>query len=233
VQNTANVNDIRDRVQSVLERIERACSRSGRSVEDVTLIAVTKTAPAPSVAQALAAGVRHIGENRVQEARDKFPSLTLPFVGHLIGRLQTNKAKYVPQLFDWVHSLDRVALANELGRRSIAAGRTLNCLLQVNVTGEESKQGVSLEELPALAEAACQVDGVRVRGLMTMAAYGASEAELRTTFSSLRKAADSLADRGLPNVEMEHLSMGMSGDFEVAIEEGATLVRVGSAIFGP
>ena len=233
MQNTANVSVIRDRIQSVLERIERACERSGRRSRDVTLVVVTKTVPPERIAEALEAGARDIGENRVQEARDKFPQLALPFTGHLIGRLQTNKAKYVPHLFEWVHSVDRVELARELGRRCLAAGRTLNCLLQVNVTGEETKQGVFPDGLAALAEAAAEVEGIRVRGLMTMAALGPPEAELRKTFSSLRRLAEELAERKLPNVEMEHLSMGMSGDFEIAVEEGATMVRVGSAIFGP
>lgn len=233
MQNTANVSVIKDRIESVLERIERACSRTGRSARDVTLVVVTKSTPPARVAEALAAGARDIGENRVQEARDKFPQLAPPFVGHLIGRLQTNKARYVPRLFDWVHSLDRIELAKELGRRSAAAGKTLNCLLQVNVTGEESKQGVRPQDLPALAEAVAKVDGIRIKGLMTMAAYGAAEAELRKAFSTLREAAESLGQRKFPNVDMEHLSMGMSGDFEIAVEEGATMVRVGSAIFGP
>lgn len=233
MQNTANVSDLRVRIQDVLDRIERACARSGRSARDVSLIAVTKTVPTAAISAALAAGVRHIGENRVQEARDKFPALDAPYVGHLIGRLQTNKVRYVPHLFEWVHSVDRIPLAEALGRRFEAESRTVNCLLQVNVTGEESKQGVALAELRSLAEAVGRVQGIRVKGLMTMAAYGASESELRRTFASLRAAARSLSAEGLPNVDMEHLSMGMSGDFEIAVEEGATMVRVGSAIFGP
>jgi len=233
VQNTASVNGIRDRVRSVLERIASACARCNRPVRDVTLIAVTKTVPAEGVVEALAAGLRDIGENRVQEAREKFPLIAEPFTGHLIGRLQTNKARFVPGLFDWVHSLDRVELAEVLSKRALLEGKVLNCLLQVNVTGEATKQGVPLSELPKLAEAVAAFPGIRVKGLMTIAALGAPEGELRRTFASLREASEELKARALPGVEMQHLSMGMSGDFEIAIEEGATMVRVGSAIFGP
>src|SRR5690606_1796221 len=223
-----------DRLNEVHERIARACERAGRDPAEVTLVAVTKTVPPDRVSEAIRAGVRHIGENRVQEAREKFPLIEgAGVVRHLIGRLQTNKARYVPGLFDWVHSLDRLELAAELGKRAVKAGKILNCLIQVNVSGEPTKRGVPPGEALALAAAASQVEGVRVRGLMTIGPLTGDADAVRRAFAELRELAGKIAREGLPGVTMEHLSMGMSGDFEAAVEEGATMIRVGSAIFGP
>lgn len=234
MQNTRYVDLIAGRIEQVRSRIARACERAGRTSDEVILIAVTKTVPAETVKRAIDAGIRHVGENRVQEARDKLPLLgESACVNHLIGHLQTNKARYVPQLFHWFHALDSERLAAALGARCEAEGRTLNCLLQVNVSGEDTKFGVPKERLPALAEAVSAIGGIKIRGLMTIAPYGADERALRRTFGTLRNAAGALDAEGFPNVTMEHLSMGMSGDYEIAVEEGATMVRVGSAIFGP
>ncbi len=197
----------------------------------MTLVAVTKTVPLEVILEAVEAGVQHVGENRVQEAREKLPHLPSGVTRHLIGHLQTNKVRYVGDLFDVVHSIDRARIAVELGRRASAQGRRMPCLVQVNVAAESTKHGAELGEATALVREAGQVEGILVRGLMTMAPHAASESELRRVFSGLRELAAQVNEAGLPGVRVEHLSMGMSQDFEIAIEEGATMVRVGSAIF--
>lgn len=222
---------IRQRVERVRERIASASARSGRSVDDVTLVAVTKTVPLEAIHEAIEAGVTHVGENRVQEAREKFPHLPDGVTRHLIGHLQTNKARYVGELFDVIHSIDSSRIAAEVGRRASREGRRVDALIQVNVAAERDKYGVSVDEALALVEEAGQTAGITVRGLMTMAPHEASESELRRVFGGLRELAVKVNDAGFPGVRMEHLSMGMSQDFEIAVEEGATIVRVGSAIF--
>lgn len=220
------------RLAEVKKNVAEACQRVGRDPAEVTLIAVTKTIPVDVIEAAVAIGVDHIGENRVQEARQKFPQVPGGVVRHLIGHLQTNKARYVPGLFDWVHSLDRIELAQMLGKRAQAKGRTIDCLIQVNVSGEESKHGIAADRALELVAQAAEIEGLRVRGLMTIAPFTSDMGLVRSVFASLRGLKEEIEKAGVPGVSMEHLSMGMSNDYPVAIEEGATMVRVGSAIFG-
>jgi len=220
------------RVDAVRERIERACRRAGRPAGAVRLIAVTKNVGVDAVVQAIEAGVTDIGENRIQEARDKVPALPHEVTRHLIGSLQTNKARFVGDLFDWVHSIDRLKVAHELGRRLTAKDREIDALIQVNVAGEASKHGVPTARAVELVADVATVPGIRVRGLMTIAPLDADERLLRQVFGGLRDLAEEIRSARIAGVAMEHLSMGMSGDFEIAVEEGATMVRVGSAIFG-
>ncbi|MCI0546101.1 MAG: YggS family pyridoxal phosphate-dependent enzyme [Candidatus Rokubacteria bacterium] len=215
--------DIRANLEAVHERIGAACRRAGRRPDDVLLIAVSKTVEADRIRRAVEAGVRALGENRVQEAREKVAALGRLAAWHLVGSLQTNKAKDAAQIFDWIHSVDRVELARELDRRAEAAGRVLDVLLQVNTGEEPQKGGVAPAELKALADTAAGFRHLRVRGLMAIPPLAAAAAA-RPQFRRLRELRDQLG--------LEHLSMGMSADFEVAIEEGATMVRVGTAIFG-
>ena len=217
--------DIRANLQRVLERVARAAERAGRRADDVLLIAVSKTVEAERIAQALAAGVRALGENRVQEARAKIAELGRPAPWHLVGQLQTNKAKEAVDLFDVIHSLDRLDLARELDKRARGRGRPVEALVQVNVAGEGQKGGVAPDGLPALLDAVAGLGHVRVRGLMAIPPEAPDAEGARPWFRALRK----LGERH----GLAELSMGMSGDFEVAIEEGATLVRVGTAVFGP
>jgi pyridoxal phosphate enzyme (YggS family) len=211
--------DIRANLGRVQEAVARACARAGRSSDDVLLIAVSKTMDADRVRMAVVAGVAALGENRVQEAREKIEALGRPVPWHLIGGLQTNKARDAARLFDWIHSVDRLELAQELSRRAHAAERTLNILLQVNLGDEPQKGGVAPAETKRLGEAVA-----RVRGLMAIPPAAPTPELTRPHFRALRELRDSLG--------LEHLSMGMSADYEVAIEEGATMVRVGTAIFG-
>ncbi len=217
--------DLRANVERVREAIARACGRAGRSPDDVLLVAVSKTVEAERIRLAVAAGISALGENRVQEAREKIETLGRPVPWHLIGSLQTNKAKEAARLFDWIHSVDRVELARELSRRARALDRTLDILIQVNLGEEPQKAGVAPGELKALLDAMTGLESLRIRGLMAIPPAVETPEAARPFFRRLRELRDGAG--------LEHLSMGMSADFEVAIEEGATLVRVGTAIFGP
>jgi hypothetical protein len=217
--------DVKANLERVRERMARAAERAGRRAEDVLLVGVSKTVEVARIREAIEAGVPALGENRVQEARAKIAALGRPVPWHLVGALQTNKAKDAVALFDLVHSLDRVELARECDRRAAARGQALDVLVQINVAGEPTKGGVAPAELDALLEALASCTHLRVRGLMAMPPEAATAEDSRAWFRALAK----LAERH----GLRELSMGMSGDFEVAIEEGATIVRVGTAIFGP
>jgi PLP dependent protein len=217
--------DIRANLGRVQEAVARACARAGRSPDHVLLIAVSKTVDVERIRLAVAAGVAALGENRVQEAREKIEVLGRPVPWHLIGSLQTNKAKEAARLFDWIHSVDRLELARELSRRAHGAERALDILLQVNLGDEPQKGGVAPSEVKRVHEAVAALPGLRVRGLMTIPPATESPEGARPYFRRLRELREQLG--------LEHLSMGMSADFEVAVEEGATMVRVGTAIFGP
>ena len=216
--------DVTAGLQSVRERIARSCERVGRDPASVTLVAVSKGHPAATIAAAAEAGVRHFGENRIQEALPKIEEATgagVEATWHLVGHLQSNKAKAAASAFDVIHSVDSARL---LTRLDTAAPAPRDVLLQVNVAAEPQKQGIAPDEVEALVQAARAAGSLRLRGLMTIAPIAADPEEVRSVFRALKL----LAERhGLPA-----LSMGMTDDFEVAIEEGATLVRVGRAIFG-
>jgi len=215
--------DIRANLGRVQEAVVRACARAGRSPDHVLLIAVSKTMDAERVRLAVEAGVAALGENRVQEAKEKIELLGHPVPWHLIGSLQSNKARDAARLFDWIHSVDRLELAQELSRR-VSGERALNVLLQVNLGDEPQKGGVAPAECKRLSEAVATLPGLRVRGLMAIPPVAETAEATRPHFRRLRDLRDELG--------LEHCSMGMSADFEVAIEEGATMVRVGTAIFG-
>jgi hypothetical protein len=214
---------IRDGVDGVRARIAAACVRAGRSVDEVTLIAVTKVFPASYVEEAIAVGVTDIGENRVQEAREKKPEVAGKARWHLIGHLQTNKAKDAVRLFDVIQTVDSAALAEKIARAADAAQKRQEVLLQVNIGDETQKSGAARSEVESLAKAIAAMPSLQLRGLMAIPPVGTAE-EVRPYFRDLRALRDA--------VGVQHLSMGMSEDFETAVEEGATLVRVGRAIFG-
>jgi pyridoxal phosphate enzyme (YggS family) len=220
--------NLSDRLREVRETIERHRARAGWEHE-VRIVAVTKTHPAVAVRAAVAAGLRDVGENRVQEALAKQDELAGVAVDwHLIGTLQKNKARHAAGRFSLIHSVDRLDLAQELGRR-MPAGTRQPVLVQVNCSAEPQKGGAEPAELPALLEALGCTAGIEMRGLMTMAALDAAEPELRRTFASLRRLRDESKGRGH---QLPELSMGMSGDFAIAVEEGATMVRLGTVLFG-
>jgi hypothetical protein len=219
--------DLAERVAEVRGRIADAIVRGGHR-QEVTVVAVTKTHGPEAVHAAWAAGLRDVGENRVQEALGKMESVDVPVRWHLIGHLQRNKARLLGDIA-LVHSLDSSRLADALSEHGIARERPVDVLVQVNASGEGSKGGYAPEEIVAEAERLTTLVGVRVRGAMTMAPLGAEERVLRATFAGARQAQAVLREAGHPAGE---LSMGMSGDYEVAVEEGATLVRLGTVLFG-
>lgn len=227
---------IADNAAEIRERITRAATRVGRSAESITLMAVSKTVEPERIKEAYAAGLRMFGENRVQEFEGKSGALNelKEAQWHLIGHLQSNKARKAAELFHAVDSVDSLRLAEKLNQAAAEAGKKLTVLIEIKVGQEESKAGIPLDspELEALLRAAPQLANLQIRGLMTVPPFTEDPEGARPYFRLLRDLRDQIAARKLPNVEMDTLSMGMSHDFEVAIEEGSTCVRVGTAIFG-
>lgn len=214
------------------ERIARAAARAGSDPESIRLMAVSKTVEPERIRMALEAGITLLGENYVQEAREKIPSIGRATQWHMIGHLQTNKVKYVVNLFDWVHSVDRAELAQELNKRALQNDRRLNVLIEVNVSGEASKSGIAPQQAAGLARLISTLPGLNLQGLMTMPPYPDNPEDSRPYFVALRNLRDEIRKAAIPGISMDELSMGMTDDFEIAIEEGATIVRVGRAIFG-
>ena len=223
---------VAENLKAVMDRIAAAAKRAGRDPSSVRLVTVTKTVAPERIREAVAAGAAILGENRVQEAKEKIEALGSIASWHLIGRLQTNKAKYAVRLFDLIHSVDTIGLARELDKQAAKTGKVQDVLIEVSIAGEASKAGMAVREAPALVRGVASLRHVRVRGLMTMPPYSEDPDDSRPFFRVLRELAEAIAKENIPGVSMQELSMGMSGDFEVAVEEGATLVRVGTAIFG-
>ncbi len=225
---------IADNLQEVRRRIADAADRADRDPSEVNLVAVTKTRTLDEVRAAIDAGARDLGENYVQELAEKAEALADSDVRwHAIGHLQTNKVRTIADFIDLIHSVDSLRVAREIEKRAGAADRTVPVLLQVNVSGEESKFGVSPDEALELAPQIADMEHAALLGLMTMPPYCEDPEENRPYFVRLRELRDRLVDDGLARESMSHLSMGMTCDFETAVEEGATFVRVGTAIFGP
>jgi pyridoxal phosphate enzyme (YggS family) len=227
------VAEISENLARVRERIETAALRCGRDPLKVRLVVVSKTVVAERVRQAIEAGVKILGENYVQEAQKKIEVLGHNVAWHFIGHLQTNKAKAAVRLFDLIHSVDSVNLAQELNKQAQEQGKVLPVLLQVNLSGETTKFGTREKQISEIIEKLSAMEGLLVKGLMTMPPYFEDPEASRPYYVELRKLSESLAQQKLSRILIEELSMGMSNDFEVAVEEGATLVRIGTAIFGP
>jgi pyridoxal phosphate enzyme (YggS family) len=222
--------EIAKNLSLVRERIEHSASKVGRDPRVIRLVAVTKTATVERIRAAMAAGARIFGENYVQEARAKIEEIGKSGIQwHFIGHLQSNKAANAVRLFDLIHSVDSVTVARELDKRAAAAGKIVDCLIEVNLSQEASKFGISKERTPELAHAFKELKNISLQGLMTMPPYADDPEAARPHFIALRELREEIAGSGIP---LPELSMGMSTDFEVAIEEGATIVRVGRAIFG-
>lgn len=224
---------IKENLSRIQQYIDEAAGRVGRAGATVTLVAVTKTQPVENIQQVVDAGVLDLAENRVQELVTKFPLVEGDIRWHLIGSLQTNKVKQIIDKVYLIHSLDRWSLAEEIDQRAGQHGLVCRVLIQVNVSGELSKQGISPEEVPDFVRRAASLSGLSICGLMTMAPFFTEPEDTREVFRKLKDLAQSVANMNLPGVSMDCLSMGMSNDFQVAIEEGATMVRIGSDIFNP
>lgn len=223
---------LESRLRDVENRLEQACSRSGRRREDVRIIAVTKYVSTATTEAVVRAGVTHIGENRWPDAKAKWEALGDQAVFHYIGSLQTNKVKDVIGKFDYIHSLDRLSLAEAIQKRAQALDLTVSCLLQVNVSGELSKHGLEPGAVRPLLEELRRFDRIKPIGLMTMAPYESESEETRPVFRALRQLRDELNASSVLDEPLTELSMGMSNDFEVAVEEGATWVRLGTVLVG-
>ncbi len=228
----AMTENIRQNLEGVEERIQAACKRAGRSRGDVHLIAVSKTKPLAMIRQASELGIRDFGENWVQELTQKYAELGNAVTWHLIGHLQRNKVKYVIDKAAVIHSVDSVRLAQEIQKEAEKRDLCAKILIEINIGGEATKSGVAPEQTAALIEEIAGLSRVQIKGLMTVAPYEEDPEACRVYFKRMEKLRRQIEALGLPGVEMRELSMGMSGDFEVAIEEGATMIRVGSAIFG-
>ena len=223
---------INSNIATVLRRIEQACRRCGRDPETVNLIAVTKTVGSDRIKEAVQAGVMFIGENRVQEAWQKFDEVGKEVAWHMIGHLQTNKVRRVLKFADMVQSVDSLHLAKALHVESEKLNREIDVLIQVNTSDEESKFGLSPAQVADTVDEMSSFGRVKIRGLMTIGAFVPNPEQTRPSFRKLRELRDTIAARQIKGVEMQELSMGMTNDFEVAIEEGATMVRIGRSIFG-
>ncbi|WP_302417617.1 YggS family pyridoxal phosphate-dependent enzyme [Blautia marasmi] len=217
---------------TVEEKVKEACRRAGRNRDEVTLIAVSKTKPMSMIEELLPLGVVDFGENKVQELTAKEEALPSGIHWHMIGHLQRNKVKYIVDKACLIHSVDSLRLAETVSQEAEKKGVTANILIEVNVAGEDSKFGVSPDETAALAEAISKLPNIAVKGLMTIAPFVENAEENREVFRNLRKLSVDIEEKKFNNVTMAVLSMGMTGDYEVAIEEGATMVRVGTGIFG-
>jgi pyridoxal phosphate enzyme (YggS family) len=221
---------IKDNLLRVRERIERAAQKAGRDPKEIKLVAVSKTVEVARIKEAIEAGVSILGENYVQEAQEKIEALGRPVSWHFIGHLQSNKARYAVRLFDVIHCLDSIPLAEELNRRAEQGDRVIKVMIEVNLSKEATKFGTDEERVLNLAQRIQNLKQLILEGLMTMPPYFDSPEMSRPYYMALRELKEKMAKEGIP---MKELSMGMSNDFEIAIEEGATYVRVGTAIFGP
>jgi PLP dependent protein len=219
---------IAENIARLRERIYNQAVKAGRNPDDVTLVAVSKNVDSDRIKEAREAGITDFGENYVQEAREKIPRVGEGVVWHMIGRLQTNKVKYVVPLFHLIHSVDSLRLAEEISSQALKCDKTMEILIQVNIGCEKAKAGVNPEGLPQLLEAVSSLKGIGVKGLMGMPPYDSDPEKARPFFKSLRELRDKLPD----SRSLTHLSMGMSADFEAAIDEGATILRIGTALFG-
>lgn len=223
---------LKDRLEEVEERIQEACRRAGRDRSEVTLIAVSKTKPAEVLKEAYDLGIRVFGENKVQELTEKYEVLPKDIRWHMIGHLQTNKVKYIADKVELIHSVDSLKLAETIDKEAAKRNRTIDILVEVNVAEEESKFGLKVEEVIPFIEKVAGFSHINVRGLMTIAPFVENPENNRSVFADLRKLSVDITEKNIDNVNVSILSMGMTNDYEVAIEEGATMVRVGTGIFG-
>ena len=226
------MSQIADNLTIIEERIANAASKAGRNAQDIKLIAVSKTVDAERIKQAIEAGATILGENYIQEARNKIKEIGQGARWDFIGHLQSNKANYAVDLFEMIHSVDRLSLAQGINRVAEKKGKKVRILVQVNISGEETKSGINPQKVKALIVEIASMNNLLLEGLMTMPPYFDDPENARPYFTALRELRDIILKESIGNFSLQELSMGMSGDFEVAIEEGSTMVRIGTAIFG-
>jgi pyridoxal phosphate enzyme (YggS family) len=226
------MSSIRDNIERLRNEIADTCVHAGRSPEEVTLVGVTKFVPVDRIQKAVDAGLETFGENRVQEARDKIPRIRGEVAWHMIGHLQRNKVRTAVGLFRMIQSVDSIGLAGEIDKRCSERGRVMDVLVEVKTAREETKFGVEPEKAIDLMGGISEFSGIAVKGLMTIGTFTDEESEIRSCFRQLRKLGEEVRALRIPGVDMQFLSMGMSSDFKIAIEEGSSMVRIGTAIFG-
>jgi len=221
-----------DNIINIKQRIQNTCHKIGRDASEITIVAVTKTVPADAIRLAVQNGIQHIGENRIQEADEKFQQLGKIATWHLVGHLQSNKVKKALQLFDVIQSVDSLHLAQEISRRIVEGQREIDCLIEVNTSEEATKYGIAVDGVLNLIKQISLLPGIRIKGLMTIGAFVPDPEQVRPGFKLLKELGNEILKAGVDKVEMKYLSMGMTNDFEVAIEEGSNMIRIGRAIFG-
>ncbi|CEH35469.1 YggS family pyridoxal phosphate-dependent enzyme [Romboutsia lituseburensis] len=227
------MSNIKENLNYIRNNIKKSTEKSSRKENDVMLLAVTKTVDVDAIQEVIDNGITNVGENKPQELARKYDVLGDKVNWHLIGSLQTNKVKYIIDKVYMIHSLDREVLCEEIQKRAEKINRTINCLVQVNISKEESKHGLDKEDVLSFIEnVSKKYKNIRIRGLMTMAPFTEDEKTVRSVFKGLKDLSINIEQKNIPNVSMEYLSMGMSNDYEIAIEEGSTIVRVGTSIFG-
>ena len=229
----AIMGSVEENIKSIWSRIEKAAEKRGRNKEDIKLVTVTKTVEVERIKEAINCGIEIIGENRVQEAESKFDKITEKVEKHLVGHLQTNKAKKAVELFDFIQSVDSQRIAQEISRRASQMGKVMDVLVEINTSGEETKFGINPEEALSFIKSISDLPGIKIRGVMTIGLFSDNPEETRPCFKKLKAIFDQLKSENIPHVEMKYLSMGMTSDFEVAIQEGSNMVRIGTGIFGP
>lgn len=223
---------INENYEKVLNTINDVCKKCNRLTDDVSLIAVSKTKPVSALFEAYEAGARDFGENKVQELVDKYDKLPPDIRWHMIGHLQTNKVKYIADKVYMIHSVDSVKLAEEISKQAVKAKRIIPVLIEVNIAGEDSKFGIAKDECIDFIQSVNQLPGIAVKGLMTIPPFVENAEDNRQYFKALKQLSVDIMQKNIDNVCMDFLSMGMSGDYTVAIEEGANIIRVGTSIFG-
>jgi pyridoxal phosphate enzyme (YggS family) len=227
-----SLDNIQDNISIIKEEIAKVCRSIGRSPEEITLIAVSKTIGTDVINHAIECGITDLGENKVQEIMDKHEVVSKNVNWHLIGHLQTNKVKYIIDKVKLIHSVDSIKLADEINKRAEKSNLIKEVLVQINVAEEDTKFGIAIDEAADFIKSISEFDNLRVMGLMTIAPYDLDSENVRPVFRQLKVKFSELSQMNLPNVHMKYLSMGMSNDYKVAIEEGSNMIRVGTAIFG-
>lgn len=224
---------IQRNLTEIRQRIDRACKKCGRNSQEITLIAVSKTKPNEAINGAYLENQLHFGENRMQELEEKMSSIEhSDIVWHMIGTMQSNKIKYIVDKVHWIHSVSKAKYLTEIQKRAANADRTVNVLIQVNISGEDQKSGCPASDLEAILKHGSTLPNIKIRGLMGLATFTDNPEDVRSEFAQLKQILDDHSFLNGGNIELKELSMGMSNDFDIAIEEGATMIRVGSSIFG-
>jgi pyridoxal phosphate enzyme (YggS family) len=226
------MSSVTENVERLRARIEKACMRASRTIDDITVVGVTKTVEPVRIQQAVEAGITTLGENRVQEAATKIGEVRGDITWHMVGHLQRNKVKKAVTMFDMIQSVDSLSLAEEIDRRSRQAGKVMDVLVEVHTASEETKCGVALENAIDLVARISQFNNIAVKGLMTIGTFTDDQGLVRHCFRTLRELGEQVRASGIPRAEIKYLSMGMTSDYELAIEEGSNMVRIGTAIFG-